>query len=849
MKFTDLLRPATLAATLLLLPFLQGCDSAPDGDAKEDSAQTPAMQKDDAVVGGGAEQAPVEVRVYGMVPPFALQDQDANPFGNLQVRAKPWVANFIFTSCKDVCPQQTAQLASFQKSMAGHKGADTVQYVSISVDPEHDTPAVMREYAQQYSANFDQWHFLTGDREAIWDLSKDGFKLPVAADPGNTDMPIMHGSRFVLVDQQGRVRGYYDSQSEQGLADLRRDLDVVLREWVPFPADVMESSWLAERAEAQIAAAKDYAVFHDFGFEDRIEASGITFRHRIVDDAGLNYKAVHYDHGNGIAIADIDGDGLYDIYFTTQVGANEMWRNKGDGTFVDVTEAAGAVLKMDDRISVGAAFADIDNDGDPDLYVTSVRAGNKLFANDGKGRFTDITEAAGVGHQGHSSGAVFFDYNRDGLLDLFVTNVGQYTSEELITMKGDSIDPRVKGEYQYYDGFKDAFAGHLKPERTEQSILYRNEGNQKFVDVSAETGLQDTGWSGDASPIDVNEDGWPDLYVLSMQGQDEYYENVEGKKFVKKSRELFPKTSWGAMGIQVFDYNNDGKMDIFITDMHSDMSEDIGPDSEQLKSRMRWPESFLATGGQSVFGNSFFENQGDGTFKEVSDKIGVENYWPWGLSVADINADGYADAFLASSMSFPFRYGANSLLLNNEGKGFLGAEFVLGIEPRRDGRKASPVFAAECGGRDKENRACEGFDHNIVVWGAYGTRSSAIFDIDADGDLDIVTGEFNTEPMVLISNLAEKKPDLHWLMLKLTGVKSNRDGLGAKVVVSAGGKSYTRIHDGKSGYLSQSSLPLYFGLGDATEIDEIVVTWPSGDVQTVKGPLEVNKQVEFREEG
>ena len=133
--------------------------------------------------------------------------------------------------------------------------------------------------------------------------------------------------------------------------------------------------------------------------------------------------------------------------------------------------------------------------------------------------------------------------------------------------------------------FEDAFAGHLKPERAERSILYRNEGGNRFVDVSKRAGLVDVAWTGDASAVDVNDDGWPDPYLVDMQGDDQYYENVGGTSFVRKSRQVFPRTSWGSMGIKVFDFNNDGRLDIFVTDMHSDMSEPTGPSSTKSSPR------------------------------------------------------------------------------------------------------------------------------------------------------------------------------------------------------------------------------------------------------------------------
>src|SRR5262245_28430702 len=265
-------------------------------------------------------------------------------------------------------------------------------------------------------------------------------------------------------------------------------------------------------------------AFHDFQFADRLAESGITFVHHIVADAGKTYKAAHYDHGNGLAIADVDGDGLTDIYFVNQVGGNQLWKNLGGGKFQDITAAAGVAVSG--KIGVTASFADIDNDGDADLYVTTVRGGNLLFENDGHGRFRDITAASGLGYSGHSSGAVFFDYDRDGRLDLFLVNVGRYTTD---TIAGDD------GK-KYYVAFEDAFSGHLKPERAERSILFHNESGNRFVDVSQKTGLLDTSWSGDASAIDGNDDGWLDLYVLNMEGDDQYYENVGGKRFVKKSR-------------------------------------------------------------------------------------------------------------------------------------------------------------------------------------------------------------------------------------------------------------------------------------------------------------------------
>jgi enediyne biosynthesis protein E4 len=300
------------------------------------------------------------------------------------------------------------------------------------------------------------------------------------------------------------------------------------------------------------------------------------------------------------------------------------------------------------------------------------------------------------------------------------------------------------------------------------------------------------------------------------------------------------------MGIKVFDYDNDSRPDVMITDMHSDMSQIIGVDKEKLKSEMKWPDAFLQGGANNIFGNSLFHYQGDGKFAEVSDAMGVENYWPWGLSAADLNADGYQDLFITASMNFPFRYSVNSLLLNDKGKVFRDSEFILGIEPRRGNRTHFHLTNMDCDGADKKKTACANRTGTVRIMSTYGSRASAVFDLDGDGDLDIVTSDLNSEPQVFISNLSEKKP-VKYLKVKLKGTGSNRDALGARVRVKSGTQTWTQWNDGNSGYLSHSVMPLYFGLGDATKIDTVEVTWPSGKTQTLRGP-KVGTQIEIVEE-
>jgi cytochrome oxidase Cu insertion factor (SCO1/SenC/PrrC family) len=792
-----------------------------------------------------AETNAAEPRVLGAVPDFALTNQGGHKFGTRYLKGKVWVANFIFTTCPNTCPEQSRRMRELQEKLETTRAWEVIRLISFSVDPETDTPDVLRAYAKAYEADPEHWHFLTGSREAIWDLSKTGFKLDGGETPPGGTSPLFHSPKLMVVDAAGRIRGYFDGMTDEGVEAVRVTVQGLVNAAPPIARGRIEPrpTWLNQRAEAQHATTNRFKVFHNFRFVDRQATSGIDFRHRIVDDAGRSYKPAHYDHGNGVIIADVDVDGLPDIYFSNQAGSNRLYRNLGKGRFEDVTGRAG----VDDagRIGVSATFADVDNDGDPDLYVTGLRSPNRLYENDGTGRFTDISASSGLDYAGHPSAAVFFDYNRDGLLDLFLCNVGVFTTDRKRKVADDPTTLlHEAGEFEFYEAFTDSFAGHIKPERTETSRLYRNLGENRFADVTEETGLVDESWNGDAAAADLNGDGWIDIYLANMQGHDQYYQNLNGERFERKSRELFPATPWGSMGVKAFDYDNDGDLDLYVTDMHSDMAADIGPELEKQKNRAAWPASLLRLEGiPSIRGNAFFQNQGDGSFKEISDAIGAENYWPWGFSVGDLNADGYDDVFIASSMNYPFRYGVNSLLLNNEGRQFLDSEFILGIEPRPE---EIPWFELDCGGADKSHLNCSGTDQTLTMMSPRGSRSSVIFDLDDDGDLDIVAAEFNTEPLVFVSDLSARKA-IHYLKVRLEGTESNRDGLGAKVTVHAGGATYMKVNDGQSGYLSHSLAPLYFGLGDADVVDKIEVAWPSGQKQELAGPIEANRMFSIRE--
>ncbi|MCY3844685.1 MAG: FG-GAP-like repeat-containing protein, partial [Acidobacteria bacterium] len=317
------------------------------------------------------------------IPSFSLLDQTGSPFGSAQLAGRVWVAHLTSTRCVD-CADVTAGLRGIQDELRGLPDPDDVQLVSFSLDPEFDTPGVLLDHARAAGADQDRWKFLTGRVNPIRQLVRHGLHLPVDRTGAEPAPP---PTELLLVDRSLRIRGVFDGSSPDERAELAAALRALVAAPAPrryaYPEEILDPPWLAQRERDQLATVDRFRVFHDFRFEDRLHASGITFVNRVTDDSGKAYKPVHYDHGNGIAVADVDGDGRLDIYFTNQVGANELWRNLGGGEFDNITRAAGVGLA--DRISVTASFADTDNDGDPDLYVTTVRGGNYLFVNDGSG--------------------------------------------------------------------------------------------------------------------------------------------------------------------------------------------------------------------------------------------------------------------------------------------------------------------------------------------------------------------------------------------------------------------------------------------------------------------------------
>jgi hypothetical protein len=555
------------------------------------------------------------------------------------------------------------------------------------------------------------------------------------------------------------------------------------------------------------------------GFVDATARTKISFRHDFLErEQGYTFLANQYNHGSGLLVGDIDMDGWPDVYFINQMGLNGLWHNLGDGTFEDVTLWAG--VGVGDRVCAGGAFGDVDGDGFPDLLVTSYRGGNLLFRNRGDGSFQDVTAASGLGGGiMHSGSATFFDADNDGDLDLYIVNVGKFTT--------DQQDP----ENKYYAGSGLGLYYGLEKGETDQ--FFRNTGQGVFVDESRRVGLEDTGWGGDVAADDLDGDGFVDLYVANMYGEDLLLMNQQGKRFRNETQQRTPATPYGAMGAAIADLDNDLDLDLFVADMHSDMWMDVDFPVRYIRAQVRYPTPFgmfdynlstddlallrsLPKNQRAVYGNGLLLNDGRGSFTEVGAEAGVESFWPWGAQPGDFDLDGDLDVFVPSGMGFPWEWWPHALLMNQGGARFREEGVARGLDD------------VALGHHLKRYR----------LWNkpfARSVRAGALFDFDGDGDEDLVTNGYNCHATVWRNDF--ERAGRGWVQLQLRGVRSNRDAYGARVILDDGrGGRQLRTVQSAHGYVSQSSTVLTFGLpADAATITA-EVSWPSGERQALTLP-------------
>jgi hypothetical protein len=510
-----------------------------------------------------------------------------------------------------------------------------------------------------------------------------------------------------------------------------------------------------------------------FHLTDVTNAAGIQFQH---NSGAYGGKFLPETLGSGCAFLDYDRDGWQDILLINgmdwpghkrQRSTLRLYRNNRNGTFTDVTHSAGLDLEM---YGMGVAVGDYDNDGFPDIFITCVGQ-SRLFRNTGKGSFVDATRASGLfGRQGFSTSALWFDYDRDGLLDLFVCNYVRWSPEHDVFC---SLD----GTHKSY----------CTPEayRGDTCWLFHNRGNGTFEDVTATSGIFDSSSKSlGVAMLDYDQDGWPDLLVANDTQPNKLYRNQRNGKFKDVAVEagLAFSTEGKAragMGVDVGDFDNSGKPGIAITNFDNEM---IG----------------------------LYRASGPGIFDDVS--------IPSGIGAASRNTLGFGCMFLDVDLD-----GALDLVVAN---GHID-ETVRNIRGNVGYAQAPQLFLNQGNGtfRDVAGEAGGGFEKSKVGRGlAYG-------DFDRDGDLDILMTT-NNGPAYLFRN--DQSTGNRGIRFQLQGTKSNRDAIGAHVRISAGGQSQWRQVRGGSSYLSQSEMPVTFGLGKRDKVDQVVIDWPSGRTEEYK---------------
>ena len=527
-----------------------------------------------------------------------------------------------------------------------------------------------------------------------------------------------------------------------------------------------------------------------FSLEDVTMRAGITFVHRkAVLDPAIDNIAPHIAAvGASVSVADVNGDGRPDLYFTNSAfGApNALYINNGDGTFRDEAQAAGLADLSTPALGacMGAVWGDYDNDGLEDVLV--YRYGKlSLFRNLGGLRFKDVTADAGLDSWVNSNGAIWFDYDRDGLLDLYVT--AYFRSDvDLWHLATTRI---------MHDSFEFANNGGT-------NLLFHNLGNGRFENVTDRMGVGSTRWTLAAASADFNGDGWPDLYLANDYGPEELYLNDHGTKFTL-ARVGLEADSKSGMSVTLGDVFNRDRTDVFVTDIS---------------------EKGYLFQGNNLRLNLFPEL---GRFENIAKGVVTDAGWAWGAQFGDLNNDGRNDLYIG-----------NGFISANKAKSYwYGMSKVAGANRQlfEDARNWPAIGDASLSGYEHKrvllNRGTDGFEDvagRVGVHDTFDARAVALADLFGTGALDVVVANQNSRP-VLYRNTVE--PGNHWIGFVLTGTRSNRSAIGAEVTVRFGGQQQRRVVDGGVGFASQNDRRLHYGLGSRNGVDGVTIQWPSGIVQ------------------
>jgi hypothetical protein len=543
--------------------------------------------------------------------------------------------------------------------------------------------------------------------------------------------------------------------------------------------------------------------------------TGVTFANTLPERADLNIlNHLYYYNGGGVAAGDVNGDGLPDLYFTSNLGLNQLYLNKGNYRFEDVTQKAGVAGPPGWK--TGVTMADVNGDGRLDIYVSAVsylmmHGHNVLYINDGSGRFTDRTEEYGLGFSGYSTQATFFDYDGDGDLDMYLLNYSTHDDA------GVSSHPQREGHH---------------PRAGDR--LYRNDRNH-FVDVSEKahiySGVEGFGLGVVAS--DLNMDGCPDLFVANdFQENDFVYINNCDGTFTESIASALGHTSRFSMGVDAADFNNDLRPDLMVTDML--------PDSEAILKTSANAEDFniynlkVKAGYYPQFARNTLQlNRGRGKFSDIGYLAGVyATDWSWAPLFADLDNDGYKDLFVTNGIYHrPNDLDYISYVSNDA----VQASLAGGINEKNLSllKKMPHVPIANFAFHNNGNLT---FTNMAESWGLSqpGFSNGAVYvDLNNSGALDLVTNNVNA-PASIYRNHARTINGEHFLTVTLRGDGANTDGIGAKVIIAQVGARQMLEQMPTRGFQSSVDHRLHFGLGASAAIDSLTVIWPDRRFQVLK---------------